>query len=49
MRIRVTDVLNLLSQGLTKEQVLAELPDLEVKDIEACLHYATVDHPELPA
>jgi uncharacterized protein (DUF433 family) len=49
MRIRVIDVLNLLAEGLTKEQVLSELSDLEGKDIEACLHYATVDHPELPA
>jgi len=28
MRIRVTDVLDLLANGLTAAQVLAELPDL---------------------
>lgn len=37
MRIRVTDVLDLLAAGLTREQVLEELPDLEPDDIEACL------------
>jgi uncharacterized protein (DUF433 family) len=47
MRIRVTDVLDLLAAGLTREQVLAELPDLEGEDIKACLRYATrrLDHP----
>lgn len=29
MRIRVTDVLDLLAVSLTSEQVLEELPDLE--------------------
>ena len=29
MRIRVTDVLDLLANGLTPAQVLEELPDLE--------------------
>jgi len=29
MRIRVTDVLDLLATGLTPEQVVEELPDLE--------------------
>lgn len=47
MRIRVTDVLDLLASGLTPEQVLQELPDLEPEDIEACLRFASrrVDHP----
>jgi uncharacterized protein (DUF433 family) len=48
MRIRVIDVLALLAEGFTKEQVLAELPDLEDEDIGACLHYATAGHPQLP-
>ena len=30
MRIRVSDVLDLLANGLTPEQVLEELPDLEL-------------------
>lgn len=37
MRIRVADVLDLLASGLTREDVLEELPDLEPDDIEACL------------
>ena len=47
MRIRVTDVLDLLSNGLTFEQVLAELPYLEAEDIQACLRFASrwLDHP----
>ena len=40
MRIRVTDVLDLLANGLTAAQVLEELPDLEPEDIQACLQYA---------
>ncbi|KAA9325584.1 DUF433 domain-containing protein [Hymenobacter busanensis] len=32
-RIRVVDVLNLLAAGLSPEQVLAEMPDLEPLDI----------------
>jgi len=47
MRIRVIDILDLLSSGLTREQILEELPDLEMADIEAALKYAsfTLDHP----
>jgi uncharacterized protein (DUF433 family) len=47
MRIRVTDVLDLLANGLTLQQVLEELPDLEAEDIQACLKFASrrVDHP----
>ena len=47
MRIRVTDVLDLLAAGLTAEQVLEELPDLELEDIRACLEFAArrLDHP----
>ena len=47
MRIRVTDVLDLLANGLTFEQVLAELPYLETEDIQACLRLASrrLDHP----
>lgn len=42
MRIRVTDVLDLLSNGLTIQEILREeLPDLEEKDITACLKYAS--------
>ena len=41
MRIRVTDVLDLLATGMTPDEVVAELPDLELADIEACLLFAT--------
>ena len=51
MRIRVTDVLDLLASGLAIEEVLAELPDLERQDVIACLNFASrrVDHPILAA
>jgi uncharacterized protein (DUF433 family) len=51
MRIRVTDVLDLLAAGLSKEQVLDELPDLEAEDIQAVLRFASsrLDHPVLAA
>jgi len=51
MRIRVTDVLDLLANGLTAAQVLAELPDLELEDIQACLRCASqrLNHPVVVA
>jgi uncharacterized protein (DUF433 family) len=36
MRIRVSDVLDLLAAGLTPEAVVTELPDLELADVAAC-------------
>jgi len=49
MRIRVVDVLDLLANGLSPQQVLEELPDLEPEDIQACLRYASrkLNHPVL--
>ena len=41
MRIRVSDVLDLLAAGLSAEQVVAELPDLELADVAACLRFAS--------
>jgi uncharacterized protein (DUF433 family) len=51
MRIRVTDVLDLLANGLTAVQVLEELPDLELEDIQACLRFASqrLNHPVVVA
>ncbi len=51
MRIRVVDVLDLLASGLTQQEVLGELPDLEAEDIAACLRFASsrLDHPILAA
>jgi len=40
MRIRVTDVLDLYAAGLSAEQILEEMPDLEFEDLQACLQYA---------
>ncbi len=41
MRIRVTDVLDLYSAGLTADQILEELPDLQEEDLKACLRFAS--------
>jgi uncharacterized protein (DUF433 family) len=51
MRIRVLDVLDLLASGLTPEEVLEELPDLEREDIHAALKFASrrLDHPVIAA
>lgn len=41
MRIRVTDVLELLATGLSIDEITnQELPDLENEDVIACLNYA---------
>jgi uncharacterized protein (DUF433 family) len=49
MRIRVRDVLELYAAGLSSEQILADLPDLEPEDLSAALDYAAqeIDHPVL--
>ncbi len=50
MRIRVSDVLELLANGITPEQIITEeLPDLELADVQACLQYAAakINHPVL--
>lgn len=51
MRIRVTDVLDLLVSGLSFEQILDEMPDLEREDIIAAISYASesIDHPVFAA
>ena len=41
MRIRVTDVLDLFASGLSAEQVLEEMPDLEMDDLKASLVYSS--------
>jgi uncharacterized protein (DUF433 family) len=42
LRIRVSDVLGLLAIRLTLEQVMAELPDLDLEDVWAALRFASV-------
>jgi uncharacterized protein (DUF433 family) len=51
MRIRVIDVLDLFAAGLSAEQILEEMPDLELEDLKAALNYAArrLDHPILAA
>ena len=51
MRIRVTDVLDLLASGLSFEQILDEMPDLEREDIVASIRFATrrIDHAVIAA
>ena len=41
MRIRVRDVLDLLAAGLTADQIVEELPDLEPADVIAALRFAS--------
>jgi uncharacterized protein (DUF433 family) len=51
MRIRVIDILDLLAAGLSADQVVEEIPDLELADISAALRFASrrLDHPVLAA
>jgi len=51
MRIRVVDVLDLFAAGLSSEEILEEMPDLEAEDLQAALQYAArrLDHPVLAA
>jgi uncharacterized protein (DUF433 family) len=51
MRIRVTDILQLYSAGLSSEQILEEMPDLEMDDLKAALIYASkkLDYPIVAA
>ena len=51
MRIRVSDVLDLFAAGLTADQILEEMPDLQNADLQASLTFASrrLDHPMLAA
>ena len=37
MRIRVTDILEMLALNVEVSEILADFPDLEAEDIQACL------------
>jgi uncharacterized protein (DUF433 family) len=39
-RISVYDVLSWLSNGMTKEEIISEYPELTIEQINACLAYA---------
>lgn len=47
MRIRVSDVLDLLANGFSPEEIIEEMPDLETEDVYASLRFASrsLDHP----
>lgn len=49
--IRVSDVLALLASGLSAEQVVDELSDLELEDVTAAISFAQsrIDHPVIAA
>lgn len=51
LRIRVIDILDLLANGLTHQQIVEEFPDLEPDDIVAAIAYARnkIDHPIVAA
>ncbi|OGT88913.1 MAG: hypothetical protein A2286_09860 [Gammaproteobacteria bacterium RIFOXYA12_FULL_61_12] len=40
LRITVYDVLEMLAGGMTFEDIVADFPELERKDIQACLAFA---------
>lgn len=51
MRIRVVDILDMLANGMTFEEILTDFPDLEREDIEAAIRFAAnrLDHPIVAA
>ncbi|HNB58765.1 MAG TPA: DUF433 domain-containing protein [Phycisphaerales bacterium] len=51
LRVRVTDILDLLAAGLSSDQVVKELAMLESDDVRAALVYASLhlNHPRLVA
>lgn len=51
MRIRVSDVLDLLANGLTPGDIVGEMPDLELEDVRASLRLASLrlNHPVVAA
>nr|VFJ48724.1 MAG: Uncharacterized conserved protein, DUF433 family [Candidatus Kentron sp. FW]VFJ58907.1 MAG: Uncharacterized conserved protein, DUF433 family [Candidatus Kentron sp. FW] len=40
MRIRVVDILEMLAEGISQQEILEDFPDLEAADIRACLYFA---------
>ena len=49
MRVRVTDILDMLAVGASRQEILDDYPYLENEDITAALEYAAQrsDHPVL--
>ena len=44
MRITVYDILSYLAAGLTREEILADFPQLTRESVRACLAYAAERH-----
>ena len=40
LRITVYDVLEMLAEGMSQEEILDDFPELEPEDIKACLSFA---------
>ena len=40
MRIRVSDILEMLAENVSVNEILEDFPDLELEDIQACLIFA---------
>jgi uncharacterized protein (DUF433 family) len=51
MRIRVADILQMLAENVSVEEILTDFPDLELEDIQACLQFAAqrAEYPRLAA
>ncbi len=51
MRIRVSDILEMLAENVSAAEILEDFPDLEPEDIQACLLFAArrTDFPLLTA
>jgi uncharacterized protein (DUF433 family) len=51
MRIRVSDILEMMAEDVSAEEILADFPDLEPEDIRACLLFAArrTEFPRLTA
>lgn len=43
LRVRVSDILNLLAEGATFEEIIADYPSLVELDIKAALAYAALE------
>jgi Protein of unknown function (DUF433) len=43
MRIRVSDILEMMAENVSAEEILTDFPDLELEDIKACLLFAASD------
>lgn len=51
MRIRVSDILDMLGSGVSADEILKDFQDLEREDIFACLKFAAarIDIPRIAA